>query len=68
MYLCFRYSAEILSQDDIAVFSTPNTSLEIQSSQVNKQHLFKHDLLVDDKIIVQFRTDILNKKIIAFKI
>jgi len=35
MYLCFRYSAEILSQDDIAVFSTPNTSLEIQSSQVN---------------------------------
>lgn len=28
-----RHSAEILSQDDIAVFSSPNTSLEIQSSQ-----------------------------------
>lgn len=34
--MCFRYSAEILSQDDIAVFSSPNTNLEIQSTQVNK--------------------------------
>lgn len=36
LFLYFRHSAEILSQDDIAVFSTPNTTnLEIQSSQVN---------------------------------
>ncbi|XP_027851413.1 E3 ubiquitin-protein ligase SH3RF3-like isoform X2 [Aphis gossypii] len=44
-----RYSAEILSQDDIAVFSTPNTSLEIQSSQpmngVRDSKLHRHGSL-----------------------
>lgn len=36
MVFIFRHSAEILSQDDIAVFSSPNPNLEIHSNQVNK--------------------------------
>lgn len=34
-FFFFRHSAEILSQDDIAVFSSPNTSLDSQRNQVN---------------------------------
>ncbi|XP_060869810.1 E3 ubiquitin-protein ligase SH3RF1 isoform X4 [Metopolophium dirhodum] len=44
-----RYSAEILSQDDIAVFSSPNTNLEIQSTQpvngVKDSKLHRHGSL-----------------------
>ncbi|XP_060854250.1 E3 ubiquitin-protein ligase SH3RF3 isoform X2 [Rhopalosiphum padi] len=44
-----RYSAEILSQDDIAIFSSPNTSLEVQSSQpmngVRDSKLHRHGSL-----------------------
>lgn len=41
-----RHSAEILSQDDIAVFSSPNTNLEIPLNQVNYLKLIIIHILV----------------------